>query len=159
MTMLDSNQPTFDMSCNCSGFSICFEIQSCRNDTSFFDLRPSLQFHSNDLVTTVSGSRAFISRADIQRLVDFINRIIDVSTSSVADTFVPLELGFELTIEDFDVDSSAPDQSEGTMSIWIQCGYAEGVGRTYAGAKGIVTGKELASLAGALKRLLEHDTN
>ena len=44
------------------------------------------------------------------------------------------------------------------MSIWIQCGYMEGVGRTYAGAKGIVTPKELARFSGALLRLLEHDT-
>ncbi|MDB5341897.1 MAG: hypothetical protein JWP89_274 [Schlesneria sp.] len=82
---------------------------------------------------------------------------VATSTCSGVDVFVPLELGFELAFEDFDIVSSAPDESELTMSIWINVGYTEGVGRSYAGARGIVSSRELTKFSLELQRIVERD--
>jgi hypothetical protein len=153
--MVKSNQQTFDVACNCCGFTAVLAVQPCENDANTLDVLPVLQFHTDNQTTAVSGCRTFVSRSDIKRLVEYIHRTLATTTCSGGDAFVPLELGFEVTFEDFNIDSSAPDESEVTMSVWINVGYREGVGRSYAGARGIVSSSELTRFSLELQKIAE----
>lgn len=152
ITMVNSNQELSTISCICEGFSVFLSFCTS-SDTNWFDYFSEIQFDGEDEINRLRSRKTFIEVVDISRLAVYLNQILATGACDTNRPFVPLELGLEIGFFDFEADSAYPENGEGTMWIWINHRYNEGSGRSYMGARGAVTGKELMRFSQQLQNL------
>lgn len=128
------------------GYGFSLELTAKRLDESWADCVALLRFETSSQVPDIKSHPFFMRRDDFERLARLLEDHLHLDCED-RFSFVPAELGFELSILDV-------DELEATVQIFLQVEYfVDGHGRVDAGSRGQARVSELRRFADSVVAL------
>ena len=129
----------------CSGFVVTFAWLRFGADRRYVDVSAEIEFFPR-FGGTLRSAPFWISAADLHRLAAYLRETSRRPDCEADFAFVPLELGFELRVFDFD-----PESDSALLEIRLNLGRDDEGRRVYGGASSTTSSGGLEGFAASLE--------